>query len=159
MPMGPVELADTVGLDVCLSVAEKMSTKLEVTIPDKLREMVAAGQLGRKSDRGFYVYRNGRPVKPEISTAGVDEYEVKDRLVFRILNECAACLREGLVADTDALDAGMIYGTGFAPFRSGPMNYANLLGAGFVCDRLNAMAQRYGGRFNPDAWWQRPLED
>lgn len=159
MPMGPVELADTVGLDVCLSVAEKMSTKLEVSIPEKLREMVAAGQLGRKSGRGFYVYRNGRPMKPEISAAGFDEYEVKDRLIFRILNECAACLREGLVADADALDAGMIYGAGFAPFRGGPLHYAKLLGAGFVCDRLTALAQRYGGRFSPDAWWQRTLED
>ena len=154
MPMGPVELADTVGLDVCLSVAEKMSATLEVVIPEKLRQMVASGHLGKKSGRGFYEYRKGRPLKQKTSAPGVNLREVEDRLMLRILNECAACLREGLVADADVLDAGMVYGAGFAPFRGGPLHYAKQLGAGFIFDRLTALAQRYGARYTPDSAWQ-----
>jgi len=74
--------------------------------------------------------------------------------MLRILNECAACLREGLVADADVLDAGMVYGAGFAPFRGGPLHYAKQLGAGFIFDRLTALAQRYGARYTPDSAWQ-----
>ncbi|HEY7840143.1 MAG TPA: 3-hydroxyacyl-CoA dehydrogenase NAD-binding domain-containing protein [Gammaproteobacteria bacterium] len=157
MPMGPVELADTVGLDICLSVARNMAQKIDIQIPKRLEELVAAGQLGRKSGRGFYAYRNGRPQK-NASAARAPE-DVTDRLVLRILNECAACLREGIVEDADLLDGGMIFGTGFAPFRGGPMRYAQDRGHGAVVERLEDLEKRCGPRFAPDAWWRtRPAE-
>jgi 3-hydroxyacyl-CoA dehydrogenase/enoyl-CoA hydratase/3-hydroxybutyryl-CoA epimerase len=84
---------------------------------------------------------------------------VTDRLVLRILNECAACLREGIVEDADLLDGGMIFGTGFAPFRGGPMRYAQDRGHGAVVERLEDLEKRCGPRFAPDAWWRtRPAE-
>jgi 3-hydroxyacyl-CoA dehydrogenase/enoyl-CoA hydratase/3-hydroxybutyryl-CoA epimerase len=151
MPMGPVELADTVGLDICLSVAKNMAQKIDIQIPKRLEELVAAGHLGRKSGRGLYRWRNGRPQK---QAAGPAPEDVVDRLVLRILNECAACLREGIVEDAELLDAGMIFGTGFAPFRGGPMRYARDRGHSAVIERLQDLERRCGLRFAPDAYWR-----
>lgn len=123
MVMGPVELADTVGLDVCLAVADNLTAAFGGTVPEKLREMVKAGKLGRKTGEGFYRYKNGKPIKPK----AIDQKPSKDlanRLILRMVNEAAACLREQVVADSDLLDAGMIFATGFAPFRGGLMHYA-----------------------------------
>jgi 3-hydroxyacyl-CoA dehydrogenase/enoyl-CoA hydratase/3-hydroxybutyryl-CoA epimerase len=152
MPMGPVELADTVGLDICLSVAKNMAQKIDIQIPKRLEELVAAGDLGKKSGRGLYVWHKGRPQKN--AAAGRAPDDVTDRLVLRIVNECAACLREGIVEDTDLLDAGMIFGTGFAPFRGGPMRYARDRGHAAVVERLQELERRCGSRFAPDAYWQ-----
>ncbi|MFQ5659144.1 MAG: 3-hydroxyacyl-CoA dehydrogenase NAD-binding domain-containing protein [Gammaproteobacteria bacterium] len=152
MPMGPVELADTVGLDICLTVAENMAaTTIDVTIPEKLRQMVDAGHLGRKSGKGFYEYHKGKPRKTATRLQVPDDLE--DRLVLRLLNECAACLREQLVADTELLDAGMIFGTGFAPFRGGPLHYAGQRGYQAVVDRLIVLQEVHGDRFAPDRGW------
>jgi 3-hydroxyacyl-CoA dehydrogenase/enoyl-CoA hydratase/3-hydroxybutyryl-CoA epimerase len=159
MPMGPVELADTVGLDICLSVAENMAGLIDVTIPGKLRQMVAAGSLGRKSGRGFYSYRNGRISGPKAEPDNADRQGLEDRLVLRILNECAACLREELVADADALDAGMVYGTGFAPFRGGPLHYARQRGCPEIVAQLAVLQQSHGDRFRADEAWQDLLQN
>jgi 3-hydroxyacyl-CoA dehydrogenase/enoyl-CoA hydratase/3-hydroxybutyryl-CoA epimerase len=152
MPMGPVELADTVGLDICLSVAENLAGTLTITIPDKLRQMVERGDLGKKSGKGFYKYKKGKAIKTS-DGQGQTPHDLEDRLVLRILNECAACLRENLVEDADLLDAGMIYGTGFAPFRGGPMHYAEVLGKDTLVKCLADLQQQYGERFKPDESW------
>lgn len=123
MFMGPVELADTVGMDVCLAVAQNLTSHFGGTVPQKLKDMVQAGKLGRKSGEGFYVYKNGKPVKKKPS-ANIDPV-IAERLISKIINESEACLKEGVVADADLLDGGMIFATGFAPFRGGPMNYAH----------------------------------
>jgi len=122
MPMGPIELADNVGLDICLSVAEELSEPLHMEVPDKLRELVRQGRIGRKSGQGFYRYnaRGRRESPPPDKTAA--DIPITERLVLRLLNEAMACLRAGVVADADAVDAGMVYGTGFAPFLGGPMS-------------------------------------
>jgi 3-hydroxyacyl-CoA dehydrogenase/enoyl-CoA hydratase/3-hydroxybutyryl-CoA epimerase len=151
MPMGPVELADTVGLDVCLSVAQVFAREFGVEVPDRLREMVERKQLGRKSGQGFYAWRKGKPVKPEAQ--GSASADLGDRLVLAMLNEAVACLREGVVADADLLDAGVIFGTGFAPFTGGPVNYARQRGIDNVVAALRALRERYGDRFQPDAGW------
>ena len=152
MPMGPILLADTVGLDICLSVAELLSGPLGVAVPDGLREMVGRGHLGKKSGRGFYRYdKRGRP-RPLKGEGG--DVPIAERLILRLLNEAMACLREGVVADPDAVDAGMVYGTGFAPFLGGPMRYAEALGAAGVRESLRRLAEEYGARFNPDIGWQ-----
>lgn len=127
MMMGPVELADTVGLDVCLAVAEKLTAVFGGKVPERLRSMVAEHKLGRKSGQGFYRYIHGKPVKHRVSSHDKRE-ELSQRLIQRIIDEAQTCLREGVVEDAGLLDAGMIFGTGFAPFRGGPMAYAESMG-------------------------------
>lgn len=149
MMMGPVELADTVGLDVCLAVAKNLTAHFGGTIPEKLGELVSAGKLGRKSGEGFYHYRNGKPVKNPVSS-NKDWTELSYRLILRMVNESAACLREGVIADADLLDAGMIFGTGFAPFRGGPMHYAKQYGRDQLNQLFAQLATQYGERFKAD---------
>ena len=149
MMMGPVELADTVGIDVCLAVAENLTSHFGGSVPEKLHHLVQAGKLGRKSGEGFYCYKNGKPVKKKLkNNSGNDE--IAQRLILRMVNEAAACLREGVVADSDLLDAGMIFGTGFAPFRGGPMHYAKRFGLGKLNELFSRLETQYGGRFKAD---------
>lgn len=148
MFMGPVELADTVGMDVCLAVAENLTSHFGGTVPQKLRDMVKAGKLGRKTGEGFYQYKKGKAVKKRPG-ATIDK-TISDRLILRMVNESAACLREGVVADSDLLDAGMIFATGFAPFRGGPMNYANDFGKDKLETLFKTFESKYGERFKVD---------
>jgi 3-hydroxyacyl-CoA dehydrogenase/enoyl-CoA hydratase/3-hydroxybutyryl-CoA epimerase len=152
MPQGPIELADTVGLDVALSVGEVLARAFGTPPPDVLRPLVAARKLGRKSGEGFYRWRDGKPVKPLAGNAPIPE-DLEDRLILPMLNESVACLREGVVADPDLLDAGVIFGTGFAPFLGGPIAYARERGIDAIVARLEELARRYGPRFKPDAGW------
>jgi 3-hydroxyacyl-CoA dehydrogenase/enoyl-CoA hydratase/3-hydroxybutyryl-CoA epimerase len=155
MPMGPVELADTVGLDICLSVAKNLSKYLHTAIPERLVKMVEEGQLGRKSGRGFYTYKNGKRVKEKVKiTPTLDSKTIEQRLISRILNESVACLREHVIDDQDMLDAGMIFGTGFAPFTGGPLNYASSVGIDKIVGELRELEIQYGERFAPDAGWE-----
>ncbi|MDR3502586.1 MAG: 3-hydroxyacyl-CoA dehydrogenase NAD-binding domain-containing protein [Legionella sp.] len=149
MFMGPVELADTVGMDVCLAVAENLTAHYGGTVPQKLRDMVKAGKLGRKTGEGFYQYKNGKPVKSRPAEVAKDQH-IADRLILRMVNESAACLREGVVADSDLLDAGMIFATGFAPFRGGPMNYAKDCGTNNLESLFKMLETKYGERFKVD---------
>ncbi|TMJ92638.1 MAG: fatty-acid oxidation protein subunit alpha, partial [Alphaproteobacteria bacterium] len=156
MPMGPIELADTVGLDICLHVAETLKTALERPMPDvsqALRGKVELGHLGRKSGRGFYEWRYGKAVKDRDAPKPTEE--MPDRLILPMLDVTVACLREGVVADEDTVDAAMIFATGFAPFRGGPMHYARTRRAGNIRAELERLAQRYGERFRPDTGWDR----
>lgn len=148
MFMGPVELADTVGLDVGLAVAENLTGHFGGTVPQKLRDMVKAGKLGRKSGQGFYQYKNGKAIKKRPNTP-IDAH-IADRLILRMVNESAACLREGVVTDADLLDAGMIFATGFAPFRGGPMNYAKDFGTNNLEKLFKTLESKYGERFKVD---------
>ncbi|KTC79444.1 3-hydroxyacyl-CoA dehydrogenase NAD-binding domain-containing protein [Legionella cherrii] len=148
MFMGPVELADTVGLDVGLAVAENLTSHFGGTVPQRLRDMVKEGKLGRKTGQGIYQYKNGKPIKKQPSTP-IDPH-IADRLILRMVNESAACLREGVVADADLLDAGMIFATGFAPFRGGPMNYAKDFGTNNLENLFKTLESKYGKRFKVD---------
>ncbi|MGC1182481.1 3-hydroxyacyl-CoA dehydrogenase NAD-binding domain-containing protein [Legionella sp.] len=148
MFMGPVELADTVGMDVCLAVAENLTAHFGGTVPQKLRDMVKEGKLGRKTGEGFYQYKNGKPIKKH--PVAVHDQHIADRLVLRMVNESAACLREGVVVDADLLDAGMIFATGFAPFRGGPMEYAKDIGTNNLEQLFKTLESKYGERFKVD---------
>ena len=126
MPMGPIELADTVGLDVCAHVGRILGFSADGSRLDRL---VAAGKLGKKSGEGFYVWKDGKPVKAEkpydkhlLETLGRE-------LVEPLIAECEKCRDEGIVASADLVDAGVIFGTGFAPFRGGPLHYRAITGA------------------------------
>jgi 3-hydroxyacyl-CoA dehydrogenase/enoyl-CoA hydratase/3-hydroxybutyryl-CoA epimerase len=153
MPMGPIHLADTVGLDICLHVAENLAGQVAGEVPMRLRNLVSAGNLGVKTGKGFYTYSKGKPDKPKVDPGYVPPDDLEERLMFRMLNECVACLREGVVETPDLLDAGVIFGTGFAPFRGGPMNYIHHRGAAAMHSRIMQLSSRYGNRFEEDAGW------
>jgi 3-hydroxyacyl-CoA dehydrogenase/enoyl-CoA hydratase/3-hydroxybutyryl-CoA epimerase len=158
MPMGPIELADQVGLDICLDVGDMLRSKFGDLLPPTpawLREKVAKGELGRKSGRGFYTWKDGKAEKtplPETGPRVTDE--MIDRLVLPMSNVCVACLREGIVDNADVVDGAMIFGTGYAPFRGGPLNYARTRGVENVVATLRRLADKFGGRFTPDAGWE-----
>ncbi len=125
MPMGPIELADTVGLDICIAAGKSLAAASAaagqpVTVPKQLERLVAAGHLGKKTGRGYYAWREGKAVKG--APDAVPE-ELVERLIAPYLKEAQAAVAEGVVADADLADAGLIFGTGFAPFRGGPLNY------------------------------------
>ena len=155
MPVGPIELADDVGLDICLDVAQMLKEKLSCPLPelsDRVRQKVKAKELGRKTGRGLYDWKDGKAVKTP-SKAIAPTPEMIDRLILPMLNACVSCLREGIVTDPDLIDGAMIFGTGFAPFRGGPLHYARAEGVDRIVSSLRSLAGRFGERFAPDAGW------
>jgi 3-hydroxyacyl-CoA dehydrogenase/enoyl-CoA hydratase/3-hydroxybutyryl-CoA epimerase len=127
MPMGPIELADTVGLDICVAVGKLLGARGEP--PRRLMELVDAGHLGKKTGRGFYAWPGGKVAK---QAPGKVPPGLADRMVRPFVAEARAALAEGIVEDAGLVDAGAIFGTGFAPFRGGPLHYAGTPAAGSV---------------------------
>ncbi len=119
MPMGPIELADTVGLDICVAVGKMLGDG--VAPPQKLMTLIDAGHLGRKTGRGFYAWVEGKAQK---GAAGAVPAGLAERMVGPFVAEATSALAQHIVADADLVDAGAIFGTGFAPFRGGPLHYA-----------------------------------
>jgi 3-hydroxyacyl-CoA dehydrogenase/enoyl-CoA hydratase/3-hydroxybutyryl-CoA epimerase len=158
MPMGPIELADQVGLDICLDVGDMLRSKFGDALPPTpawLREKVARGELGRKTGKGFYAWKDGKADTSFASPSTSEPTaEMTDRLMLPMSNVCVACLREGIVDNADVVDGAMIFGTGYAPFRGGPLNYARSRGVENVVSTLRALAEKFGGRFTPDAGWE-----
>ena len=153
MPMGPVELVDSVGIDVALNVSQVLGAAFDRPVPERLKSMVQNGQLGRKSGQGFYGWQDGKPVKGDDGERSELPADLQDRLMLPMVNEAVACLHEGVVSDADLLDAGVIFGTGFAPFRGGPLNYARDRGITEVQAVLGELAGKYGDRFQPHEGW------
>lgn len=122
MPMGPIELADTVGLDIAAMVGKQLVSGPNGTEPPKkLSALLAAGHLGRKSGEGYYRYEDGKAIKEPIREVPPG---LATRLIQPMLEAAQLIVDQGIVSDADAADAGVIFGTGFAPFRGGPLNYA-----------------------------------
>jgi len=164
MPMGPIELADQVGLDICLEVArmlKEQSPDPMPEIPSWLVQKVEAGETGRKAQRGFYSYdEKGKIRKEEVKGAeGAQipraDAEAADRLILPMLNTLVRCLREGVVKEEELIDGAMIFGTGFAPFRGGPLFYARTRGVSEITAKLRQLEEKYGERFAPDDGWER----
>ena len=153
MPMGPIELADTVGLDICLHVAEILSESMNITIPSRLSELVKQKKLGKKTGQGFYTFQKGKPVKQKQDKTTVIPSNISDRLILILVNEAISCLREGVVDTEDMVDAGIIFGTGFAPFRGGPIHYTNSRGSDQLLKKLEQLQHTFGDRFKPDDGW------
>lgn len=151
LPMGPIELADTVGLDVCLHVGRILAEAFGRAAPEAVAGLVASGKLGRKSGEGLYVWRDGKAIKPAADSA--PPADLCNRLMLPMVNEAVAILREGVVADADLVDAGVVFGTGFAPFRGGPLRHARERGAAVVLESLRALETQHGPRFRPDPGW------
>lgn len=156
MPMGPIELADTVGLDVCASVGKELAPFLGLEIPAGLEEKLAANKRGKKDGEGLYVWKEGKPDKPEVDPDYVAPADIQDRMILPMVNEAIACLAEGVVDDADLLDAGVIFGTGFAPFRGGPIQYVRTEGVSVVRERLAKLEQKHGARFAKKEGWESP---
>src|SRR6202012_5521019 len=158
MPMGPIELADQVGLNICLAVGDMLRSKFGDLLPPTpawLREKVAKGELGRKSGKGFYIWKDGKADKASGSPSTAQPTpEMIDRLILPMSNVCVACLREGIVDNPDTVDGAMIFGTGYAPFRGGPLNYARTRGVENVVSTMRKLEEKFGGRFAPDAGWE-----
>jgi 3-hydroxyacyl-CoA dehydrogenase/enoyl-CoA hydratase/3-hydroxybutyryl-CoA epimerase len=157
MPMGPIELIDTVGLDVAAGVAAELSPFLGLAIPDSLSTPPEAGKRGKKDGQGLYKWENGRPVKPELPKDYKTPADLEDRLILPLLNEAVAALHDGVVEDADLLDAGVIFGTGFAPFRGGPIQYIRETGADGLLATLQTLRSRYGERFAAKAGWDSSM--
>jgi 3-hydroxyacyl-CoA dehydrogenase/enoyl-CoA hydratase/3-hydroxybutyryl-CoA epimerase len=125
MPMGPIELADTVGLDIALAAGKQLASGAEP--PRCLVERTDRNDLGKKTGKGFYDWTNGKPTKGAAERA---EPGLAERLVTPLVERAKALVADGIVADADLADAGVIFGTGFAPFTGGPLQYARSAASG-----------------------------
>ncbi len=151
MPMGPIELVDTVGLDVAASVGKIMAQFHGQPLPDVFK--IEEGKRGKKDGQGLYQWQEGKAIKPSVAKEYVAPDDLEDRLILPLLNEAVSCLNDGTVSDADLLDAGVIFGTGFAPFRGGPITHIKTVGADKLKARLITLAGRYGDRFTPRPGW------
>ena len=126
MPVGPIELADQVGLDVALSVAKIL--KMPTPEDHPLMRLVEEKKLGKKTGEGFYKWVNDKAEKGTTSSPAQELDQLGRALVDPLIDECEKALKEGVVASADHVDAGVIFGTGFAPFRGGPLHYRDSQG-------------------------------
>lgn len=152
MPMGPIELADVVGLDVVMSVG-RVFFQSDANVPPILSTRAVNKQFGKKTGQGFYTWHGDKAEKPPTEGRAAPQ-DLQDRLMLSLVNECVAVLREAIVEEADDIDAGVIFGAGFAPFRGGPIHYARTRGIHAVIGRLEELRSAHGERFAPDAGWQ-----
>jgi len=166
MPVGPVTLADEVGIDVTSHVASFLSNadlgvRMDGGNIDLMQNMIGKGWLGKKSGQGFYTYdkkKKGKTISPEVQ-AYVKEFvqqdlnlgkdEIQNRIISRFVNEAAKCLEDEIIADPVVGDIGLVFGTGFAPFRGGPFRYLDQVGVAGYVDMMNSFADKYGPQFEP----------
>ncbi|MFB6344165.1 MAG: 3-hydroxyacyl-CoA dehydrogenase NAD-binding domain-containing protein [bacterium] len=154
MPMGPVRLLDEVGIDVAFEVAEYLSDELEVSfeLADVFKRIHGDGLTGKKDDLGFYRYDGGDPepnedYNPSSPESDPDTKEIRRRCVDLIIAEAVRCLEDDIMASANQLDLAMILGTGFAPFRGGPLKHADNYGLDNVISELETFQELYGDRF------------
>jgi len=157
MPVGPLELADSVGLDILVHVAEIVADTIGRDLPPGLEAMVEQGKLGRKTGEGFYRWEDGKAVR---NKSAPKDYPpaIGRRLVLSLVNEAAACIADRVVADADLADAGTIFGAGFAPFRGGPIQYARETGLEAIVAELEQLQKSAGDRFRPSEGWKMLLK-
>mmetsp|Transcript_130981 Transcript_130981/g.195177 ORF Transcript_130981/g.195177 Transcript_130981/m.195177 type:complete len:796 (-) Transcript_130981:25-2412(-) len=164
MPVGPITLADEVGLDVSSHVASFLSNadlgdRMSGGDISLMQNMVKKGWLGRKSGQGFYTYdKKKKTINPEVQSyvkefvqndLNLDEKEMQDRIICRFVNEAAKCLEDEIIENPVVGDIGLVFGTGFAPFRGGPFRYLDQVGVSSYVDMMDGFADKYGGQFEP----------
>jgi 3-hydroxyacyl-CoA dehydrogenase/enoyl-CoA hydratase/3-hydroxybutyryl-CoA epimerase len=167
MPVGPLTLLDEVGIDVGKHIVEVLSSAFSdrLVLPPEMNAISAENRKGRKNGLGFYTYENGKKDKADKSIykhfkhgterKHFDRKEIADRCVFVFMNEAARCLDEGIIRSENDGDLGAIFGLGFPPFLGGPFHYGKRLGKDKVLSTLKAMAEKYGKRFEPAAYWSK----
>jgi 3-hydroxyacyl-CoA dehydrogenase/enoyl-CoA hydratase/3-hydroxybutyryl-CoA epimerase len=148
MPMGPLELADTVGLDIALAagstIAQARGEDLSLTVPRCLKARVDAKQLGKKTGQGFYVWKDGKKDDSSSGKSAMSSTRDQEALALSLIAPLVAAaeelVRQGVVDDADLADAGIIFGTGFAPFRGGPLHWwsSQSNGQGKTADKSDA---------------------
>lgn len=166
MPVGPVTLADEVGIDVTSHVANFLSNadlgvRMDGGNISLMENMIGKGWLGKKSGQGFYTYdkkKKGKTISPEVKSylkefvqqdLKLDNNEIQNRIISRMVNEAAKCLEDEIIANPVVGDIGMVFGTGFAPFRGGPFRYLDQVGVASYVDMMNSFADKYGPQFEP----------
>jgi enoyl-CoA hydratase/long-chain 3-hydroxyacyl-CoA dehydrogenase len=167
MPVGPVTLADEVGIDVVSHVSNFLSradlgVRMDGGDVSLMSKMVEKGWLGKKSGQGFYTYGKGKKgkktISPEIQAyiknfvdrdLKLSEEEMQDRIISRFVNEAAKCLEDEIIENPVVGDIGLVFGTGFAPFRGGPFRYMDQVGVAKYVDMMNGFADKYGPQFEP----------
>jgi len=161
MPMGPLALLDQVGLDTAKHVGEVLAAALGKRAEGNaalLDAVIGVGKLGTKNGRGFYRYRNGKRGVPDgeiyaligsPTPRDLPPETLQERMVLAMVNEAVFCLEEGVVAGPRDIDVAMVMGTGFPPFRGGPLRYADSVGIPIVADRLSRLAESQGPWFQP----------
>eukprot|EP00536_Pseudo-nitzschia_multiseries_P007701 jgi/Psemu1/240487/estExt_Genewise1.C_1830085 len=166
MPVGPVTLADEVGIDVTSHVASFLSNadlgvRMDGGNIDLMKNMIAKGWLGKKSGQGFYTYDNkkkGKTISADVKAyldefvnqdLNLDETEIQNRIISRFVNEAAKCLEDDIIENPVVGDIGLVFGTGFAPFRGGPFRYLDQIGVSSYVDMMNSFADKYGPQFEP----------
>ena len=160
MPMGPLRLVDEVGLDVAWHVAVTLADSFpgRMHIPDCLRKMNARDLLGRKNGRGFYLHGKSKAARPnpqvlefvrDQKARALPREELQKRMFFLMANEAARCLEEGVVADPADVDFAMVMGTGFAPFRGGPLRHADAIGATKLAGAMEFIVAQGAAQFAP----------
>jgi len=159
MPMGPIELFDEVGIDVALKVAKILAATMgdRMAESNMLDEMVNDNRIGKKSSIGFYKYEGKKKISDPAIHAYIDVKEKKQfskedlicRMVYPMINEAARCIEEKIVIRPQDVDLGMIFGTGFAPFRGGLLTYADNEGISKVYETLQSLAESDHDRFKP----------
>jgi len=158
MPMGPLRLMDEIGIDITVDIAETLAGSLgnRARMPEILRKMQAAKMLGRKSGSGFYKYEG----KTQTENEALEEWRqacgenfaaenLCNRLVFLMINEAARCLEEKVVSTPEDADFGMMMGTGFAPFRGGPLRFADHFGLKKLVAEMDGLHSKAGDKFVP----------
>jgi 3-hydroxyacyl-CoA dehydrogenase/enoyl-CoA hydratase/3-hydroxybutyryl-CoA epimerase len=162
MPMGPLRLLDEVGLDVASDVAQTLSSAFpdRMLMPEIFPELLGAKIQGRKGGEGFYTYQKGRDarvnptvleLRTRVDKASLTQEELQKRMVLLMINEAAMCLEERIVEDPQDVDFAMIMGTGFAPFRGGPLRYADSVGIATITDDLQRLNEAGERQFTPCA--------
>ena len=159
MPMGPIELFDEVGIDVAWKVAKILRESMADRMAESeiLHKLVEDGRLGKKSKKGFYIYSNRKTeYDPRIENyisvgqrTDLDEQQLIQRMIYPMVNEAARCLQEDIAAVPRDVDIGMIFGTGFAPFRGGLLRYADQENVAKIVLTLQQFEDKYGSRFKP----------
>ncbi|OUT98116.1 MAG: hypothetical protein CBC01_04170 [Betaproteobacteria bacterium TMED41] len=124
MPMGPLELLDVVGLDIMMAAGKVMLK--DGDIPQCLEELVKRNHLGKKTNKGFYDWKLGKKIIRKSKALNSSEaFQLAENLITPLIKKTEHLVKSGIVEDSELADAGVIFGTGFAPFRGGPLNYQN----------------------------------